>query len=159
MFFFSFSPSMETCYLLREFVHEIPQFLFNCWLVSIQTEWIFCNLKDNTRFVFLVSPTWRRSRSRYLPVQLSLIPWTWTSVQCKLPPSAFQGVTDLRDNERFVSVFCRPIGIPEVKRVTLHNPSRDTSIQMLSISSSTRHFHCSFFRDKVSRWNFPRWGQ
>ncbi|CAG0885369.1 unnamed protein product [Cyprideis torosa] len=41
-----------------------------------------------------------------------------------------------------------PIGIPELKRVVLHNPSRDTSIQMLSISSNTKHFHCSFFRDK-----------
>ena len=46
--------------------------------------------------------------------------------------------------------FFRPIGVPGLHKVTIHNINSHSSIQMLSISGNTIHFHCSFFEDKVS---------
>ena len=61
------------------------------------------------------------------------------SVKVSLPPNS----SDFR--------FCfRPIGVPGLLRVTIHNINSHSSIQMLSISGNTIHFHCSFFEDKVS---------
>ncbi|CAG0923331.1 unnamed protein product [Notodromas monacha] len=40
------------------------------------------------------------------------------------------------------------LGVPKIQRIILENLSEDTNIQMLSISSNTVHFHCSFFEDK-----------
>ena len=68
---------------------------------------------------------------------------------------------NLNFKERFVKVglppnfsdlrsFFRPIGVPGLLRVTIHNINSHSSIQMLSISGNTIHFHCSFFEDKVS---------
>ncbi|XP_067136144.1 transmembrane protein 131 isoform X2 [Centruroides vittatus] len=42
-----------------------------------------------------------------------------------------------------------PVGMPHMEHVVVRNLSPDTSIHMLSISGSTRHFHCSFFQEKV----------
>ena len=39
-----------------------------------------------------------------------------------------------------------------LRKVTIHNINGHSSIQMLSISGNTIHFHCSFFNDKVKRW-------
>ncbi|RWS07617.1 transmembrane protein 131-like isoform X2 [Dinothrombium tinctorium] len=44
------------------------------------------------------------------------------------------------------------VGIPYVKKVVIENP-QDISIQMLSISGNTVHFHCSFFEDKIMQPN------
>ncbi|XP_054166549.1 transmembrane protein 131-like [Oppia nitens] len=41
------------------------------------------------------------------------------------------------------------IGIPYIQKVLVENIQKDNSIQMLSISGNTVHFHCSFFEDKV----------
>ena len=46
--------------------------------------------------------------------------------------------------------FCfRPIGLPVLRKVKVFNLNAQSSIQMLSISGNTIHFHCSFFKDKV----------
>ena len=46
--------------------------------------------------------------------------------------------------------LCRPVGMPYMEKVTVHNPDTQNSLHLLSISGSTLHFHCSFFQDKVS---------
>ena len=43
----------------------------------------------------------------------------------------------------------RPIGLPVLRKVKVFNLNAQSSIQMLSISGNTIHFHCSFFKDKV----------
>lgn len=43
----------------------------------------------------------------------------------------------------------RPLGVPHLEKVTLHNVHSNRSIDMTSISGSTVHFHSSFFEDKV----------
>lgn len=43
----------------------------------------------------------------------------------------------------------QPIGLPIMRKVRVHNLNAQSSIQMLSISGNTNHFHCSFFTDKV----------
>merc|ERR1712079_393873 len=43
----------------------------------------------------------------------------------------------------------QPIGLPVLRKVRVHNLNAQSSIQMLSISGNTIHFHCSFFTDKV----------
>ena len=48
------------------------------------------------------------------------------------------------------SCFSRPIGLPVLRKVRVHNLNTQSSIQMLSISGNTIHFHCSFFTDKVN---------
>ena len=50
----------------------------------------------------------------------------------------------------FSSYFSRPIGLPVLRKVRVHNLNTQSSIQMLSISGNTIHFHCSFFTDKVN---------
>ncbi len=55
------------------------------------------------------------------------------------------------DNLVFFSSFrFRPLGLPVLHKVRVHNVNGQSSIQMLSISGNTIHFHCSFFADKVS---------
>lgn len=44
----------------------------------------------------------------------------------------------------------RPLGVPHLEKVMLHNVHNNRSIDMTSISGSTVHFHSSFFEDKVS---------
>ena len=51
---------------------------------------------------------------------------------------------------RFYHFFFRPIGLPVLRKVRVHNLNAQSSIQMLSISGNTIHFHCSFFTDKVN---------
>ena len=46
-------------------------------------------------------------------------------------------------------VLFRPLGIPHMEQVTVHNPDSQNSLHLLSISGSSQHFHCSFFQDKV----------
>lgn len=46
----------------------------------------------------------------------------------------------------------RPLGVPHLEKVTLHNVHNNRSIDMTSISGSTVHFHSSFFEDKVRLW-------
>ncbi|KAF6036310.1 TMEM131 [Bugula neritina] len=43
----------------------------------------------------------------------------------------------------------QPVGVPSLKHVTVVNTHETDNIQLLSISGKTRHFHCSFFRDKT----------
>lgn len=51
-------------------------------------------------------------------------------------------------NENFV--LLRQLGIPHQETVILFNRDHNKTIQLLSISGNTRHFHASFFRNKVS---------
>ncbi len=44
----------------------------------------------------------------------------------------------------------QPLGLPVLRKVRVHNLNAQSSIQMLSISGNTIHFHCSFFADKVT---------
>lgn len=46
-------------------------------------------------------------------------------------------------------VLYRPLGMPQTRQVFITNRG-PTVLQLLSISGSTRHLHCSFFQDKVS---------
>ena len=55
---------------------------------------------------------------------------------------------------RFYHFFSRPIGLPVLRKVRVHNLNAQSSIQMLSISGNTIHFHCSFFTDKVNIFTF-----
>ncbi|CAB4064317.1 unnamed protein product [Lepeophtheirus salmonis] len=43
----------------------------------------------------------------------------------------------------------QPIGVPVLRKVRIHNLNAESSIQMLSVSGNTIHFHCSFFAAKV----------
>lgn len=43
----------------------------------------------------------------------------------------------------------RPLGLPILRKVRVRNLNSESSIEMLSISGNTFHFHCSFFTDKV----------
>lgn len=54
----------------------------------------------------------------------------------------------------FVFVFfcfflLRPVGMPKMEKVYLHNPSSE-EISLISISATTAHFHASFFQSRVS---------
>lgn len=44
---------------------------------------------------------------------------------------------------------CRPVGMPKLEKVYLHNPSSE-QISLISISATTAHFHASFFQNRVS---------
>lgn len=46
--------------------------------------------------------------------------------------------------------FFRQLGIPHQETVILFNRDHNKTIHLLSISGNTRHFHSSFFRNKVS---------
>lgn len=52
-------------------------------------------------------------------------------------------------NLHTIHSFHRPIGLPVLRKVKVFNLNAHSSIQMLSISGNTIHFHCSFFKDKV----------
>jgi hypothetical protein len=39
-----------------------------------------------------------------------------------------------------------------MRKILVHNLNSESSIQMLSISGNTIHFHCSFFADKVKHF-------
>ncbi|CAH1777102.1 unnamed protein product [Owenia fusiformis] len=41
------------------------------------------------------------------------------------------------------------VGIPNMQTVTLRNPDPGRDLDLLSISGSTVHFHCAFFKEKV----------
>ena len=57
---------------------------------------------------------------------------------------------DDRNLEQELNIFFfRPIGLPVMRKVRVFNLNTQSSIQMLSISGNTIHFHCSFFTDKV----------
>lgn len=43
----------------------------------------------------------------------------------------------------------RPVGMPKMEKVYLHNPSSE-EISLISISATTAHFHASFFQNRVS---------
>ena len=53
-------------------------------------------------------------------------------------------------DSQYSFVCSRPLGLPVLRKVRVHNVNGQSSIQMLSISGNTIHFHCSFFADKVS---------
>ena len=55
----------------------------------------------------------------------------------------------------FLRLVFRPLGLPVLRKIRVHNLNGQSSIQMLSISGNTIHFHCSFFTDKV-RYKTPR---
>lgn len=48
----------------------------------------------------------------------------------------------------FMDFKSQPLSMPVRRRVVVKNLSPDSSIEMLSISGSTAHFHCSFFQEK-----------
>lgn len=54
----------------------------------------------------------------------------------------------------FVNIFSvyfdRPVGMPKMEKVYLHNPSSEETITLVSISATTSHFHASFFQNRVS---------
>lgn len=43
----------------------------------------------------------------------------------------------------------RPIGLPVMRTVHVANNNGRFNIQMISISGTTEHFHCSFFEEKM----------
>ncbi|KAB1256926.1 Transmembrane protein 131, partial [Camelus dromedarius] len=45
--------------------------------------------------------------------------------------------------------FYRPVGMPKMEKVYLHNPSSEETITLVSISATTSHFHASFFQNRV----------
>lgn len=47
----------------------------------------------------------------------------------------------------------RPVGMPKMEKVYLHNPSSE-EISLISISATTAHFHASFFQNRVSSCHF-----
>lgn len=47
-------------------------------------------------------------------------------------------------------LFYRPVGMPKMEKVYLHNPSSEETITLVSISATTSHFHASFFQNRVS---------
>lgn len=47
----------------------------------------------------------------------------------------------------------RPVGMPKMEKVYLHNPSSE-QISLISISATTAHFHASFFQNRVSKHQF-----
>lgn len=49
----------------------------------------------------------------------------------------------------FLSFIHRPVGMPKMEKVYLHNPSSE-EISLISISATTSHFHASFFQNRVS---------
>lgn len=49
----------------------------------------------------------------------------------------------------FILLTTRSLGISLVNRVIVKNLQVDESIQMLSISGNSVHFHCSFFEDRI----------
>ncbi|KAJ4919819.1 hypothetical protein JOQ06_022212, partial [Pogonophryne albipinna] len=42
----------------------------------------------------------------------------------------------------------RPVGMPKMEKVYLHNPSAE-EISLISISATTAHFHASFFQNRI----------
>lgn len=52
------------------------------------------------------------------------------------------------DSDPFFCI-CRPVGMPKMEKVYLHNPSSE-QISLISISATTAHFHASFFQNRVS---------
>ncbi|KAH9414407.1 hypothetical protein DERP_014428 [Dermatophagoides pteronyssinus] len=41
------------------------------------------------------------------------------------------------------------IGMPIIKTVHIHNDDDEITLQLISISGNTEHFHCSFFEEKI----------
>ncbi|XP_048834044.1 transmembrane protein 131-like isoform X2 [Brienomyrus brachyistius] len=41
------------------------------------------------------------------------------------------------------------VGVPEIRKVYLHNPSSEETIILLSISAATSHFYTSFFQNRI----------
>lgn len=51
--------------------------------------------------------------------------------------------------QRLLFFLHRPVGMPKMEKVYLHNPSSE-EISLISISATTAHFHASFFQNRVS---------
>lgn len=56
-------------------------------------------------------------------------------------------------SDRFLLFIYRPVGMPKMEKVYLHNPSSE-QISLISISATTAHFHASFFQNRVSTNSF-----
>lgn len=56
----------------------------------------------------------------------------------------------------FSLCFDRPVGMPKMEKVYLHNPSSEETITLVSISATTSHFHASFFQNRVSFLTFSK---
>lgn len=52
-------------------------------------------------------------------------------------------------SDRLLFFIYRPVGMPKMEKVYLHNPSTE-QISLISISATTAHFHASFFQNRVS---------
>lgn len=55
--------------------------------------------------------------------------------------------------QRLLFFVHRPVGMPKMEKVYLHNPSSE-QISLISISATTAHFHASFFQNRVSTSHF-----
>lgn len=55
--------------------------------------------------------------------------------------------------QRLLFFIYRPVGMPKMEKVYLHNPSSE-QISLISISATTAHFHASFFQNRVSTDHF-----
>lgn len=55
--------------------------------------------------------------------------------------------------QRLLFFLNRPVGMPKMEKVYLHNPSAE-EISLISISATTAHFHASFFQNRVSAQQF-----
>lgn len=99
---------------------------------------------SNVLCMVSVLPTQRMMQFPFLecPSSLTHQPWTFWSSKCRQKRVESQSLL------KWTQLF-RPLGMPILQKVTVFNLNKQNSIQMLSISGNTVHFHCSFFADKV----------
>lgn len=46
--------------------------------------------------------------------------------------------------------LCRPLGLPRAETIYIHNPSQELPVTLLSMFTSSRHFHMPSFHRRVS---------
>lgn len=51
---------------------------------------------------------------------------------------------------RIFVFVCSAVGMPQIKTITINNPSPSQTLQLTSVSGDTPDFHPSFFQSKVS---------
>ncbi|XP_024134590.1 transmembrane protein 131 isoform X1 [Oryzias melastigma] len=54
----------------------------------------------------------------------------------------------IRFEPPMLDFYERPVGMPKMEKVYLHNPSSE-EISLISISATTAHFHASFFQNRI----------
>ena len=88
---------------------------------------------------------WTVSKSPLLCLTLT----TFMCVLVHVPFYVLKSKKSMKRDLELTTFIFRPIGLPVMRKVRVFNLNTQSSIQMLSISGNTIHFHCSFFTDKV----------